>query len=356
MAHPFSNRPTFTGIHDGLFGFGTGAPLGEAEDTVLSEFARSIVLDVTGGTLWSEYAAMQTALVDDIGSQFSDKRAEIYRHLYSTPLTHGFAQGHVVHSSLEQSEAARTHVGSITLDRFYRLAEAVGAVTVKSAEHGQNVILVEGLDRIFERIEDIIGFDLTPPNQAGDLFGLKLSRGLISDRHLDGIYGAWRMKNRFPFANNVIEIGGGTGYLAYYARKMGVRKIAIIDLPQAILAQYIVLGEAFGIERVSINSDVEDGVRLLTTDHALSRNFEGAQVVINVDSFPEMPKQIAFDYIQRIPTGAALLSINQESGVPNGNGTQNVVSALAAEIGLRPISRHPAWLRTGWVEEVFECI
>jgi hypothetical protein len=134
---------------------------------------------------------------------------------------------------------------------------------------------------------------------------------------------------------------------------MGFERLAIIDLPQAICVQYMVLVSGLGSSAVQINSDVQKGVRLLTTEHALAQDFSGAQIVVNVDSFPEMPSRAAASYLDRVPEGTALLSINQESGIANGSEFQNVVSRLADNVQLHRVSRYPAWLRSGWVEEIY---
>jgi hypothetical protein len=359
MAHPFSNRPAFQGMADHLFRFGGGFLMPDDADKTLNEFANTFADPLEGDTLWSDYALMQRGVFHEMRIPSRAGRDVLYQSLFSSPLTHGFAQSHDVFLGLSSREASRMHVGAIILDRFFRLAEAVGAATAKSAEHGQTHIDVdfENLDEIFSAIERAIGADLTPPPQAGKLFGLQLAKGIFTERHFDGIYGAWRarewLNQKGAPTKDMIEIGGGAGYLTYYASKMGFERLAIIDLPQAICVQYMVLVSGLGSSAVQINSDVQKGVRLLTTEHALAQDFSGAQIVVNVDSFPEMPSRAAASYLDRVPEGTALLSINQESGIANGSEFQNVVSRLADNVQLHRVSRYPAWLRSGWVEEIY---
>ena len=354
---PFASRPAFSELPLSLFDFGAGQGLGDREEAVFRSFALSIDERGEGTSLWSTYADMQAPIIEIIRSGSDEARAEFYSRIYATHLTHGFLQGQLVHDSLIADERARLHVGSLIIDRLYRLAEAVGALPVMSGEHGQHVRTIGDLDAVFAAIEQAIGVDLSPPQQNGRLFGLKLSKGVYSDRHFDGIYGAWRartiMEASGTRAGAMLEIGGGGGHLAYYARKLGFQRTAIIDLPQAIIAQYFMLASEFGADVVKINEQSAFGVDLMTSEHDLASSFEGFDIVVNVDSFPEMPRNVAARYVNMMPAGVHLLSVNQESQVANGEGVQNRVKDLATASGLVTLARFPAWLRTGYVEELF---
>ncbi|MGU3659802.1 MULTISPECIES: hypothetical protein [unclassified Methylobacterium] len=140
---------------------------------------------------------------------------------------------------------SRQHIGSIILDRFFRLAEAVGASRVLCGKNRQSVIRLADLDGIMARIEDEIGPDLPAPQQDGRLFGLRLR---------SGIQAAWRTCEITKASGNdapeVCEIEGGPGHLTYCMRKLGCRSCAIIDLPQAARVQCIMLPGPFGEHRV----------------------------------------------------------------------------------------------------------
>lgn len=269
-------------------------------------------------------------------------------------------QGEDIAQSLRAELGSRLHIGTIILDRFYRLAEAVGVCRVKSGEHGQSTIEISDLDVMFEKIEEAIGADLSPPRQNGELFGLKLARGIFSDRHFDGIYAAWRLR-QLALAENmqrysVLEIGGGAGHLAFYSLRLGADAYRIVDLPHVLLTQYVLLASDLGPERVGLGKQPKHGVGLISagTDDAL--DFGGWPIVVNVDSLPEMPSASASAYIRSLQPGQIMLSINQESAYPNGGETQNVVADLASEYRLVRLQRYPAWLRTGYVEEIYRCL
>lgn len=359
MSHPFSRRPDWTGLCDELFGFGTGIGLDAVQRTRLRDYVQTLApARRIDASLWSNYAELYAESLTELAGDDEMRAARVAEHLYATPLTHGFLQGHMVHESLTTNPAARLHVGRIILDRLVRLSEAVGAGRVQSREHGQTHHVITELDALFARIEERIGADLTPPRQAGDLFGVSLVKGIFSDRHFDGIYGAWRahrIARDFGFATPaLLEIGGGSGHLAYYARQMGCSRFAIIDLPPVLVPQYILLATAFGAERVDFGHRTEPGIALVNAFDAGTDQFDDWDVVINIDSMPEMAPADAGRYLDRIRPGGLFLSINQESAVPNGDHHQNVAADLARERGFRCITRMPAWLRTGWVEEVFQ--
>ncbi|MCJ2082800.1 hypothetical protein [Methylobacterium sp. J-090] len=359
MSHPFSRRPDWTGLCDELFGFGTGTGLDEVAGARLRGYVQGLGPAARNDdSIWSDYAGLYGESLAQLASDDAVAAAQLVERLYATPLTHGFLQGHLVHESLTTNPAARLHVGRIILDRFVRLSEAVGAGRVQSREHGQTHFVIEALDVLMAAIEKRIGFDLAPPQQAGDLFGLRLAKGIYSDRHFDGIYGAWRahrIARDFGFESpSLLEIGGGSGHLAYYATCMGCNRFAIVDLPPVLVPQYILLSTAFGPDAVSFGYRTEPGITLANAYGEDVGRFMDWDVVINIDSMPEMAPADAGRYLDRIRRGGLFLSINQESAVQNGDHRQNVVADLARERGFRCHTRMAAWLRTGWVEEVFQ--
>ena len=358
MATPFSNRPHFEGISDDLFGFGVGAPLTSDVQTVLREYANSIEGDASAdGSVWTEYAKLYEQPMAILRGTSAEQIDNLAADLYGSTLTHGFGQGAIVTTDLRNRVEARMHVGALTFDRFYRLAEAVGAVRVKSAKHGQVTIPVENIGGIMESIEERIGVQLPSTRQSGSLFGLRIRDSIYSERHFDGMYAAWRLRELMKDAGvpkpSLLEIGGGAGFLSFYARILGFQRIAIIDLPHPALVQYIVLASEFRDEHVAIGAVPKDGIGLIGTKHPLAEDFTGWNAVVNVDSIPEMPPSSAAEYLSRIKRRQVFLSINQESKIENGAYPQNVVSELAAAAGLLRRQRNPSWLRTGYVEEVY---
>ena len=359
MSHPFSRRPDWTGLSDALFGFGTGFGLDPVLRDRLRDYIRSLAPTARlDASIWSDYAELYGESLSELAGEDVARANRVVERLYATPLTHGFLQGHMVHDSLTTNPAARLHVGRIILDRLVRLSEAVGAARVQSREHGQTHFVIEDLDGLFAAIEERIGTDLVPPSQAGELFGVRLSKGIFSDRHFDGVYGAWRahaVARAFGIQSPAfLEIGGGSGHLAYYARQLGCTRFAILDLPPVLVPQYVLLATAFGAEAVGFGYRSDPGIALVNAYGEGGDRFTDWDVVINIDSLPEMAPVDAGRYLDCIRPGGLFLSINQESAVQNGDHRQNVVADLARARGFRCHARMPAWLRTGWVEEVFQ--
>ncbi len=272
-------------------------------------------------------------------------------------MTRGFLQGTDDHNGLKGSVRLKTVCRLPHSRSVLPTGRGRGRSAVLSAEHGQTQIHIADLDSIMARIEDEVGADLPAPEQDGGMFGLRLRGGIYTERHFDGIYAAWRAREVVRASGvsspSLCEIGGGAGHLAFYARQFGFRTCAIIDLPQAMLVQYIVLSTAFGDHRVSAEHSLRDGIELIQAGTLEADNVHRFDVVINVDSLPEMPHGVAERYLSNISRGQTFVSINQESGLDTGEYQLGVVRDFANKIQLNRSARYPAWLRTGYVEEIY---
>jgi hypothetical protein len=357
MSNPFSDRPHFVNYNEDLFAFGTGAV---ASDSVCAGL-KSILTDLDlerayAGSLWGHFDQECAGDYGVIRHGTYDEIRGLAKSICASNLTHGYLQGKTVYDRLMRTKDDRRIYGSIILDRFLCLAEAVGAIRAPSPMHGQRTIEVKNPDGIFARIEEAVGVSLLPPEQDGALYGLRIRGKVFSDRHFEGIYTAWRIRELTRSADladtTICEIGGGGGHLAFYARKLGCRRYAIIDLPQAQLMQYLVLATNFGVENVHLTPS-DDGIELVRVQSARSRQTDDFQWIVNVDSLPEMTAAAARDYIDQVGEGQSFLSINQESGAMVGSHPQSVVRELASAASLRRVSRYPFWMRTGYVEEVY---
>jgi hypothetical protein len=357
LSNPFASRPAFEVVDEGIFGFGDSANLENLALSHLADYARALHPQHRhDGSLWDPTPAHEPP-IEVLRRDLPHETDHLVADLFASPLTHGFAQGHIVAAGLRSNQGSRLHVGTIALDRLYRLAEAVGVSRVRSLEHGQFTIEVGDLESLLRQIEEAVGVALPSPRQAGGLFGLRIRGSIYCERHFDAIYGAWRARQlvtdlgaTYP---TLLEIGGGAGFLAFYAQKFGFRKIAIIDLPYTALVQYIVLAGEFGAQQVQFGAAPEIGFGLIAASSEAAKDFSGWDVVVNVDSLPEMPPIAARNYLESVGSGQVLLSINQESAVMNGTDRQNVVADLAIVSGLARRQRFASWLRSGYVEEVF---
>lgn len=218
---------------------------------------------------------------------------------------------------------------------------------------------------VLEQLAEAFEYDLAPP-QAGGIFGLEFRGKKIPLRQLFQVHTAHRIKMILnKRAASCLEIGGGVGFLAYAAVKMGSAKdYCIIDLPIVnILQGYLLLksdlaphvelygekgeGEAGDATRIRILPDIAIG-------ELPDRSFDCA---INADSLPEMEEDTIRDYLGQIERVCreCFLSINQETGTKSKQGFIHgrVHDLIKAYPAFRLSSRAPFWPRKGYVEEVF---
>ena len=191
-------------------------------------------------------------------------------------------------------------------------------------------------------------------------YGIGLGSGVIDFRVPDDAYCAHRIKSigddisGTPF----IEIGGGFGGMALFALRAGATRWQIVDLPIINVVQGYFLIKCLGGNRVRLFGEDNPGAAVETLPYweffDRSRNYT---VVFNRDSLPEVQRDRVDEYLTEIETrGATLLSINQEAGAPGGEGglPQLNLHQIIAERGkLECRSRHPYWVRKGYVEELF---
>jgi len=337
------------------FGFGDGRDVGDvaaAAYVIADEIKRNpdTFIPPVDGTVWTGYSQMHRPYLEGFLANDPAYVKSICGHLFATPLTNGYAQGHEDYAGLSGSEGSRLHVGRIIIDKLLRLGEAFGLLPVHSPEHNPTKVRSVDLAHLFNQIEEHVGVDLTPPKVNGGLFGISLNGRYFSERHFEAIYIAKRVRDLG--AESIIEIGGGAAYVAYYCRKFGVKTHTIVDIPTVSLIQYLILSQEF--EDVSFGT-TGSSINLIPTYAMDSVDWKGATLVLNVDSLPEIPPAQAINYLKLAERTGRLLSLNQESESSYGINIQPVVHRLVAtHTELKRKSRFPHWMRAGYVDELFE--
>jgi hypothetical protein len=161
------------------------------------------------------------------------------------------------------------------------------------------------------------------------------------------LYQAWRIwqlagKRRSP---RILEIGGGLGRTAYYARKFGVTDYTIVDIPMTLVAQANFLGRNLGAQSLHLYGEdihAPHAIKLLPPS-AFLQSAAQYDLVLNVDSMTEMAQDTAQAYCDAIHARATIfLSINHE-------GLDFTVAELMPG-GM--FQRSPYWMRPGYVEEL----
>jgi hypothetical protein len=140
-------------------------------------------------------------------------------------------------------------------------------------------------------------------------------------------------------------------------RRNGFTDYTIVDLPWVNLLQGYFLIMGLPPDTVSLFGEPERSVKVLPFWTFADLPDRSIDYIINTDSLPEMGAETAFRYlteIARIVRGR-FFSINQEAKTRNVDvGRQNCVLELAAASGgLDLIERNRAWMRQGYVEEIF---
>jgi hypothetical protein len=239
-------------------------------------------------------------------------------------------------------------------DKLLLLAEAVGAVPVENPEQGRRgktVRIAPG--QLVDAISSAIGIDLAPPGIDGGLFKVRTGVGDFWERDLNAIYTAWLLRNY----RSVCEIGGGSGRVAYWALRLGVRQYTIIDLPHANMLQGFYLMKAVGPDSVSLHGEGHQAPISLVPSSVHKSIGITADVILNQDAFPEIAADVVREYLEWVKDlDAPLLSINHESRPPSDSGSPQIrVADLVTEVGgFERTERHLYWLRSGYILERFE--
>lgn len=239
-------------------------------------------------------------------------------------------------------------------DHLIKLAEITGALPFENPERTPKAYGSMPTDKILEAIERRLDIKLTFPNPYPDEAGTRTSRGIMTYRAVHAVYQAWRIKGLVKAIANprVLEIGGGLGRTAYHAWQLGIRDYTIIDLPFTGVSQGYFLMRTLGEGNVVLNGEDSDAHRAkikLFQPAAFLGGADRYDLIVNVDSLPEMSRATAEGYWNRIREATpTLLSINQEA---NPFTVREVADADAAHV--KSVLRYPNGLRRGYVEEIF---
>jgi hypothetical protein len=240
----------------------------------------------------------------------------------------------------------------LALDALVAFAEALGARKVELPENYYfwRVNRIRA-DEVLDQIDQAVGFKVPVPNPYPSEWGLISGRGIVSFRVPQALYQAWRIAQLLKGIERprVLEIGGGLGRTAFYARQFGIRDYTIIDIPVSSLAQGYFLGRTLGEETVSLFGEAagDDQVKIMPPGFFLDGT-DRYDLVVNVDSLTEIGRVAADQYWSAIQARAnKFLSINHEAN-------EFTVAQLICEAKYVQASRTPYWMRRGFVEEVVQ--
>lgn len=238
------------------------------------------------------------------------------------------------------------------LDQVDILAAATGAKRQWNPQGGSRFPDVqrpptEPLEELLDAISEKIGLEIDFPNPFPDEFGIVTSRGIVSERAIQAIYNAWRLKTLSKqYGTRILEVGAGLGRTAYYSYRLGLEHYALMDLPFTNLSQANFLGRALSPAQISLFGEKinKGSIRILPASEIES--FDDFDILANTDSLTEMDAATSLNYACKfVAHGKLLWSVNHE-----GN---NETVATLDPISKRSIGRFPYWLRPGYLEEMF---
>ena len=187
--------------------------------------------------------------------------------------------------------------------------------------------------------------------QCNGEIGLSTSRGIIKERAVHSLFFVSRMKEILKkniINSTILEIGGGTGRNAYYAKKLGVKNYIIIDLPSSCIMSSYYLGKTLGEENITLfGENTNNYVNILPTNSYMDN--KNIDIIFQFDGLTEMGLVNSKNYMDNfIKISPLFLSINHEQN------KYTVYDLYKNNKNIERIYRFPSWYRSGYVEELLE--
>lgn len=244
------------------------------------------------------------------------------------------------------------NMANICLDGLVRFAEAIGIVRLDNPEWTNGTDITYDADTIIRLIEQKLNLDLWFPNPFPYEYGALSSKGVISYRVPQALYQAWKIKQLVKNIENprVLEIGGGLGRTAYYASLMGIEDYTIMDIPLTAVCSGYFLGRSLGENKVVFQGEdftnSTNKIKIISPTTFLN-DTKSYDLIINVDSMTEIDPTMASIYLNKIEASTkTFLSINHEINA------FTVLDLITQRNSVRDFTRHPYWMREGYVEEL----
>lgn len=291
---------------------------------------------ITWGPIVSSHKEFGLALVEKNIPYIHDT----LKDLCKSPLTRGMFGGDLLYEFYKKNKYERNMFVFGVFDKLISIAEASGLIPNFNPEdpHFTN-IMYNKPEYFLDLIAKKYKFDISAPKYAGGNLGIKTDYGLYCQRDMFALHLALTVADKYEDRNiRICEIGGGAGHLAFYLHRLGFRNLTIVDLPTISTIQMYFLGT---------NLCRYNGIVYLPTE-----DFDGDyDLVINADSFIEMSKETASNYLRLIKQNAKyLISLNQETG-PHQFGEAGFRVCDIAD--MKRINRQMSWIRKGWVYEEY---
>ena len=255
---------------------------------------------------------------------------------------------------MQQKPSHQLGMAKLCLGELIVLAEAFGVLPCDRPESGHwrnNRFLA---DDVIKRLEIDLKVKIEFPNPYPLEYGLATQCGIASYRSIHALHQTLLARKLLheQKSTRLLEIGAGLGRGAFYALRFGSMRYDIVDLPFTMLSQGYFLMSTLGADKVRLAGEpyltTPGCVNLLLPDEFLNGE-QRYDLVINVDSFPEINRRIAQQYWNKIENCSNIfLSINHEYN------ELTVRELYKGSPRVQSVTRHPSWMRRGYVEELIE--
>lgn len=306
-----------------------------------------------GESMWKAFFASHHNSIHQalIGDEL-DIVAKVFRDPKTTDLFYGFDILTKSYNKNFNSDKVRNTYAKVCFDGLVRFAESVGAIGIDNPEAWSNQV---GNPFVVENVLEQIAkkcWSFSVPNPYPGEHGLETSRGVLSYRVPQALYQAWRIKQLVKDVKNpkILEIGAGLGRTAYYAYELGIKDYTIVDIPITAASQAYFLGRTLGEEFIQLEGEQCDEssqkIKILSP-HTFMNEVKTYDLILNADSLTEMDDSTAKGYWEKIKSSTNIfLSINHEIN------RYSVKDLIADDLSIFAVSRHPSWMRKGYVEEL----
>ena len=317
-----------------------------------SPFDRS---DIWTATLEGNHAPMVDFIVRGDHAGFGSLMSSIA----TTPLVSGF-MNYFPYQHLSVNHEARRLEATQFIDKAFSLFGYLGLAKVYCPEQGF-LDLSDFVDLLVGAFS-VTGEQIAPPQAAGGAYGFSTPIGVIALKDVKSIATAYKIQSigkNFPFTK-IAEIGGGLGFLAYYASLLSRVGYYLYDIPTVSIMQAYFLMRSLGPDKVFLYGEEQSDTSVNVCPFwAIFDQDADSTLWVNQDSFPEIDPQIASKYLEHMAKfkSAGLLSINQEAAADNLiGGAQTILPHLISQhdSSFNRIWRCRDFLRAGYVEEFYK--
>ena len=244
----------------------------------------------------------------------------------------------------------------LVIDKILNLAQFLGVVRHNNPER---YMLFEKKKRKIENLINKIKVKLSIKLDFKNVFpgeeGIITSRGILSNREIQAIYHACKIKEicKKNGYKKILEIGGGLGRTAYYCRQFGINDYTIVDLlvPRICQLNYlsraISENEVVSEEKITNLQSIENKIKVISPDYLFKNNYN-FDLIFNSDGITEIDSLTQRKYISFIKGNSKYFySINHESN-------ESRVINLFDNLKIKGTERNLYWLRKGYLEEHFK--